>query len=294
MPWCHSLHWLAFLLHSNECENVHILLQRHDAFLSQTVRVKVGGLWVGGESCEKDVGVAETERGSDRDGWSGQQRCAFLSVFTIYVYMYLYHIVSLSGLTQTHIRSLILMELREENDSQASLLRPSPVVPCFLSASLTTRPLRDPRPTHTYTQRWLEIYVYSPHAEHCTHAAVFKYGQILTQGAVIRATGSPAARLFSTAGKRVGHGVLIKECGGGDREAGEALDPECFCVVSRNILLCMQRFPWCCCGVERVCLCECVRSLSPLNVFGLTCPQGWIKPVKVLRVCVCVWCSEMY
>lgn len=41
-----------------------------------------------------DLGDGERIR-SDRDGWSGQERCAFLSVFTLYVYLYLYHFVCL-------------------------------------------------------------------------------------------------------------------------------------------------------------------------------------------------------
>lgn len=43
----------------------------------------------------KMLGPAETERGSDRDGWSGREGCAFLSVFTLYVHLYLYHFVYL-------------------------------------------------------------------------------------------------------------------------------------------------------------------------------------------------------
>lgn len=47
----------------------------------------------------------------------------------------------------------------------------------------------------------------------------------------------------------------------------------------------MQCLQWCC-HIVRACARACL--FSPLDVFGLTCPQGWIKPVKVLLVCVCV------
>ncbi len=77
---------------------------------------------------------------------------------------------------------------------------------------------------------------------------------------------------------------------GGEREGGEKREGrereggaggECFCVVSRNIVLWMQCLQWCChcvcvCVCVCVCLCAhvCVCLFSPLYVFGLTCPQG--------------------
>lgn len=72
------------------------------------------------------------------------------------------------------------------------------------------------------------------------------------------------------------------------------------CVVSRNIVVGLQCFLWS--YSNPACVHKYVFLLSPLDAFGLTCPQGWIKPVKVSCVCIHVWvcvqvcerCCEMY
>lgn len=51
------------------------------------------------------------------------------------------------------------------------------------------------------------------------------------------------------------------------------------------------------CSVYNFAAVLCVCVFSPSDRFGLTCPQGWIKPVKDFAcVClsVCERCSEMY
>ena len=263
----------------------------------------------------KMLGPAETERGSDRDGWSGREGCAFLSVFTLYVHLYLYHFVylyldshtapdffgahshwwSLRKRKRERSKGKKKKESKKEQDSLGLYCRdPLPSVRCLLSASLTARPLRET--THTHTQL-KDIYVFGTYTPERVHAArtaaccFFSKVGCDNLDHLLHSDEPPSLKIKGGREEERKRGGWI-----GRREQRMLLccqQKHCFMDAVFTVVL-----PYCVC----VCVCVCqpmrVCLFAPLDVFGLTCPQGWIKPVKVLLVCVCVcvcvWCSEMY
>lgn len=88
--------------------------------------------------------------------------------------------------------------------------------------------------------------------------------------------------------KRWGGGMK----GGQEREGRGAVDGEYFCIVSRNIVLCMQGFLWCC-HIVWACVCKCVC----LFVFFLGCILPYLSIGMNLTchsfVCMCVCACDV-
>lgn len=222
------------------------------------------------------------EKGLDRDGWGRQERCAFLSVFALCVHLYLYHFVYLAGLTLFFFTHSHWWNLGKEWKKGEKRSRQPGCIPVtrssygMFSVSITySLPLQDHPHKHN-----LDMYnTYMESAGKHTAPCCFKNGHTICNNSSLDhllASHEP----FSPCQLRE-----IKRGREGGREGGG----ECFCVVSRNIVLWMQCLQCCCRAV-------CVCMFSRLDAFGLTCPQGWIKPVKDFTVCarVCERRSEMY
>ncbi len=133
-----------------------------DRFCHRNPGVKAERQQMKSVRCKKDVGLPRRRKDRTEMDEAGMRDVhSYLS--SLYTSICIY--ITLSILIWTHTPRLTSSSLthtdgiqwrtgrgeRKEQDSQALLSRPAPLVHCFLSASLTDRALQDHPDTHTHT-----------------------------------------------------------------------------------------------------------------------------------------------
>lgn len=116
--------------------------------------------------CKKYVGEVETKRRSDRDGWNGQERCAFPSVFILSVYITFFLIW-----TDTHAHTDEIEGRREWEKRQSDLTARVLCFTAMFSVSIAYHLAPDRPPTQSGKHTYIRLSA-------CTCFKLFKHGYI--------------------------------------------------------------------------------------------------------------------